>query len=82
MPNRLDPAILDAYHTGQRVQVLDSSTGNVRSGMVSRSAGSRPEFILLHGGGFGSPEVLGPEDRVVAVQGSGDWVAVVDGEAS
>lgn len=82
MPDHLDPSILDAYHSGQRVQVLDSGTGTVRAGMVSRSAGSHPAFLLIYrDGGFGSPKVLGPKDRVVAVQSSGDWVAV-DGEGS
>jgi hypothetical protein len=60
------PALLDAYDTRQRVKVRNSRTGDVRTGIVSRSTGWTPVLLLVHRvGSTGSSDILNGCDEVI-----------------
>ena len=55
------------YFRGPRIRV-DGPAG-IRTGTVGMTTGWRPAFLLMHRvTDSGSSDVLGPEDRIVAVQ--------------
>jgi len=65
--NPVEPALLAAYRSGQRVKVRDTGSGYTRTGYVSRSTGSQPVFLLLRRrDSRGSTDVLCGHDRVIA----------------
>jgi hypothetical protein len=66
-----EPALLAEYGTGRRVQVCRhyASGPHVRTGLVGMSTGWRPVLLLIHRRtDSGSGDVLGPGDRLLAVQ--------------
>ena len=70
IPN-VEQAIVDAYYHKKRVKVRDK-WGGVRHGVVSRSTGPQPVFLLVHRRNqIGSWDVLGRHDTVIAVQFDG-----------
>jgi hypothetical protein len=77
--SKWDSSALDAaaqfvpwFGTGQRIRVTRNYSGGepeTRTGRVSRTTGWRPSFLLMHRSNtIGSSDVLGPEDRIIAVQ--------------
>lgn len=70
----VDNSVLDAYHRGGRVRVLNTSTGRSRTGIVTRSTGQAATFLLIHRDNGSSTDVLGPDDRVTAEQQGRDWL--------
>ena len=60
------------YFQGPRVKVVttyDNGETETRTGRISRTTGWRPAFLLMHrSSDHGSSDVLGPKDRIVAVQ--------------
>ena len=59
------PALLDAYATRQRVRVRNARTGDVRTGVVSRTLGWAPVLLLVPRVGAASSDTLGGDDDVV-----------------
>ena len=70
--SELLPAFRQYYGTGQRIQITteyDNGTRWVRTGRVSATTGWRPAFLLMaRSNQIGSSDVLGPRDRITAVQ--------------
>lgn len=65
---RVDPALLDALVSGQRVRVTNEH-GEVRTGRVGITTGWVPSLLLMHRSNQdGSSDVLGAGDRVLAIQ--------------
>ena len=68
----VDWSVLRHYGTRQRVKVTtvyDNGETFTRTGFVSRTTGWKPALLLMHrSNASGSWDVLGPRDRVVAVQ--------------
>lgn len=59
--------IKDAYNHRHRVKVIGPA--GTRFGVVSRTIGWRPAYLLVHrSSDLGSWDVLGPDDRVVAIK--------------
>ena len=68
-----DPEVIRAYRTGVRVKVRNGDWE--RTGTVSRTTGWSPALILIHrSNDTGSWDVLGPNDRIVAVRRGGRYV--------
>jgi hypothetical protein len=60
------PALLAAYVSRQRVKVRNSRTGDVRTGIVSRSTGWTPVLLLIHRADtHGSSDTLNGTDEVI-----------------
>ena len=73
----LDPQLLVAYHQQVRVRVRDTNSGHLRNGRVTRSTGWKPVLLLMYRDNQkGSSDVLGPNDRVVAIQRNGSYIPV------
>lgn len=61
-----EPELLAAYASKQRVKVRNEATGDVRTGIVSRSLGWQPVLLLVHRVNMdGSSDTLGTDDRVI-----------------
>lgn len=70
-----DLSIILAHGHDIRVRVRDQRTGYERTGLVSRTTGWRPSFLLMSRRGVhSSSDILGPDDVVVAVQRGGKYV--------
>jgi hypothetical protein len=60
------PSVLAAYASRQRVKVRNSRTGEVRTGIVSRSDGWAPVLLLIHRvNTIGSSDTLNGCDEVI-----------------
>jgi hypothetical protein len=60
------PSVLAAYASRQRVKVRNSRTGEVRTGIVSRSDGWAPVLLMVHRvGSTGSSGILNGCDEVI-----------------
>lgn len=63
----VDSTIRQLYGTFTRVKVANGEY--VRTGRIGITTGWRPAFLLMHrSSDHGSSDVLGPNDRVIAVQ--------------
>ncbi len=73
---RCDPKVIGAYGSGVRVRVRNIKSGYERCGVVARTSGWHPVLILMHQrNAIGSSDVLGPDDRIVAVKRGNRYVA-------
>jgi hypothetical protein len=64
----VDPLILQAYETQRRVRVR-FSYGEVATGTIGKTTGWRPVLLLMRRRtDLGSSYVIGPRDRVTAIQ--------------
>lgn len=71
-----DTEIIKAYGTNVRVRVVNEKTGYERTGTVSRTTGWSPALLLMHrSNDNGSSDVLGPDDRIVAVKRGKSYVS-------
>ena len=63
------------YFQGPRVRIVttyDNGETETRTGRISKTTGWRPALLLMHrSSDHGSSDVLGPRDRIVAVQRDG-----------
>jgi hypothetical protein len=60
------PGVLAAFVSGQRVKVRNTRTGDVRTGIVSRSMGWAPVLLLIHRvNTTGSSDTLNGSDEVI-----------------
>lgn len=60
------PAVLAAFVSGQRVKVRNTVTGDVRTGIVSRSMGWAPVLLLIHRADtHGSSDTINGNDEVI-----------------
>lgn len=60
------------YYHGPRVKV--SGPLGIRFGVVSMTTGTRPAFLLMHRvTDTGSWDVLGPDDKIIAVKSCGRY---------
>lgn len=60
------PALIDAYNTRQRVKVRNTRSGDVRTGVVSRSTGWAPVLLLIHrADAHASSDTLDASDEVI-----------------
>lgn len=85
---RFDPVDLEAvdaafrtyYGTGTRVRVetnYEDGEPYVRTGTVSTTTGWKPAFLLMHrSNAYGSSDLIGPRDRIIAVQSGRKYVPV------
>lgn len=63
-----DSAVIAAFGSGARVKVRNTAYDETRTGTVSRTTGWRPALLLMRRrNAHGSSDVLGPNDRIVAV---------------
>lgn len=79
--DKFDPSDLFAapfgryWETGERIRV--EGPAGIRTGTVGMTTGWRPAFLLMHrSSDLGSWDVLGPNDRVIAVRHNGRYVNV------
>jgi hypothetical protein len=77
--SRIATHLLPYYRTGQRVRVVTTyNNGETfeRTGTISRTAGWQPALMLMHrSNASGSWDLLGADDKVVAVQRGRTYVS-------
>jgi acetaldehyde dehydrogenase (acetylating) len=70
--------VIAAYRTDRRVKVVNTDSGHVRTGRVSRTTGWRPALLLIHrSNAHGSWDVLGPHDIVAAEQHGRRYIPIM-----
>jgi len=71
-PSNLHPQFRRHFDSGVRIQVTrtyDNGETWTRTGTVGATTGWRPSFLLVHrSSDTGSSDLLGPDDKVTAVQ--------------
>jgi hypothetical protein len=71
----LAPQFVRYFNSQERIRVDSHGGEHVRTGRVSVTSGWRPAFMLMHrSSDLGSSDVLGADDKIIAVQHGREYV--------